>query len=184
LLDGSGERVQGSAVRARIYARLTAQMPRRQRRGINSQAKPDVYNWSIANAMKLYTYLNFGGNCREAFQFYEQHLGGKIETMLTRGQQLEGTDIPPDQRETILFARMRIGETELMGADVPQGFERMRSAYLYLSAESPEEADGAWAVLVEGAQVIVPIAETFFAIRFGMLRDRFGTLWMIIRERG
>src|ERR1035441_8372123 len=69
--------------------------------------------------MKLYTYLNYGGNCEQAFRFYEQHLGGKISMMLTHGQQPNGNDVPPNQKNTILHARIGIGETELLGADVP-----------------------------------------------------------------
>lgn len=134
--------------------------------------------------MKLYTYLNFGGNCREAFRFYEERLGGKVEILMTRAQQPGAADVPPDQADTILYARMRIGDTELMGADVPQGFERIRSAYLYLAADSVEEAERAWAALSDGGHVIMPLEESFFAERFGMVRDRFGTSWMVIRERG
>lgn len=133
--------------------------------------------------MKLFTYLNYGGNCEEAFRFYEQHLGGKIEAMMTRAQQPTPEQVPPGAENTIVFARMRIGDTVLMASDVPSGFQPMRSAYLYLSAGSTEEAERTWALLSDGGQIFMPMAETFFAVRFGMLRDRFGTSWMIIQER-
>src|SRR5690349_23902412 len=118
--------------------------------------------------MKLFTYLNYGGNCQEAFRFYEQHLGGKIEMMMTRAEQPDA-NVPPELRDTIQFARIRLGETVLMGSDVPGGFQPMRSAYLYLSMDSPEEAERIYALLSEGGQVFMPMAETFFAVRFGML---------------
>lgn len=134
--------------------------------------------------MKLYTYLNFGGNCEEAFRFYEQHLGGKITMMMTHAQQPDAQNVPPDWRNAILHARMNIGETELMGADIPPDrFQPMRSAYLSLIVGSTEEAERIYAVLSEGGQIFMPMAETFFAFRFAMLRDRFGTSWMILHER-
>ncbi len=134
--------------------------------------------------MKLHTYLNYGGNCAEAFRFYEEHLGGKITMMMTHGQQPNAENVPAERKNAIMYARMTIGETELMAADVPADvFEPMRSAYLYLSAASVEEAERVYALLSDGGQIFMPMSETFFANRFGMLRDRFGTSWMIIQER-
>ena len=69
--------------------------------------------------MKLHTYLNYGGNCAEAFRFYEQHLGGKITMMMTRAEQPNAGEMSPEWKDSILYARMSIGETELMAADVP-----------------------------------------------------------------
>jgi len=134
--------------------------------------------------MKLFTYLNYGGNCREAFRFYERHLGGKISLLMTHGQGPDAQNLAPERREDVLYARMTIGETELMGSDVPpERFQPMRSVYLYLGADSAAEAERAWGLLSEGGQIFMPMEETFFASRFGMLRDRFGTSWMIIHER-
>ena len=134
--------------------------------------------------MKLYTYLNFGGNCEQAFRFYEEHLGGKVTMMMTHGQQPNPSDVPPDWRNAILHARMSIGETELMGADIPPDrFQPMRSAYLSLITGSTEEAERVYAVLSGGGTIFMPMQETFFAYRFAMLRDKFGTSWMILHER-
>ncbi|MGB9148591.1 MAG: VOC family protein, partial [Acidobacteriaceae bacterium] len=73
---------------------------------------------------------------------------------------------------------------ELIGNDVPpEHFQPMRSAYLYLTVDTPEEADRIFAVLSEGGQVYMPLAETFFASRFAMLRDRFGVSWTLICPR-
>jgi PhnB protein len=69
--------------------------------------------------MKLHTYLKYGGNCAQAFRFYEKHLGGKITMMMTQGQQPNPKDVPSDQKNAILYARMSIGDTDLMGSDVP-----------------------------------------------------------------
>ena len=80
---------------------------------------------------------------------------------------------------------MSLGETELMGADIPPDrFQPMRSAYLTLLLESAKEAERIYALLTDQGQVFMPMEETFFALRFAMLRDRFGTSWMILCERG
>lgn len=134
--------------------------------------------------MKLYTPLNFGGNCMEAFRFYAQHLGGNITFMMTRGEAPGPDPAPTGSKDAIIHARMTIGETELIGNDVPaEIFQPMRSAYLYLAVDSAEEAERIYGLLTEGGQLFTPLAETFFASRFGMLRDRFGTSWTIIHER-
>lgn len=134
--------------------------------------------------MKLHPYLNYGGNCEQAFRFYEKHLGGKITMMMTQAQQPNAKDVPPDQRNAILYARMSIGETDLMGSDVPsERFQPMRSVYLSLSVNSIEEAERIFALLSPGGEIFMAMQETFFALRFAMLRDQFGTSWMIIHER-
>jgi len=134
--------------------------------------------------MKLNTYLNYGGNCAGAFRFYEEHLGGKITMMRTHGEQPGATNVPPERQKDILHARITLGGTELMAADVPpERFQPMRSAYLSLSVDSIEEAERIHALLSDGGQIFMPMQETYFAFRFSMLRDRFGTSWMIIYER-
>jgi PhnB protein len=134
--------------------------------------------------MKLHTYLNFGGNCKEAFQFCEQHLGGKITTMITQGEMPSPNPVPPEKRDAILHARIIIGETAIMASDVAkEQFQPMRSAYLSLNVDSIEEAERIHALLANGGQIFMPMEETFFAHRFSMLRDKFGTSWMIINER-
>ena len=133
--------------------------------------------------MKLYTHLNFGGNCEEAFRFYEQLLGGKV-TMMMRADQLPPDVKPPGDATFVIHARMSVAGVELVGNDVPaQSFKPVRSSYLYLALESSEEADRIYAALAQGGEVSMPMAETFFASRFAQLRDRFGTLWTIIHER-
>jgi PhnB protein len=128
--------------------------------------------------------FNYGGNCEQAFRFYEKHLGGEITMMMTHGQQPNAKDVPPDQKNAILYARMSIGETDLMGSDVPsERFHPMRSVYLSLSVNTSGEAERIFALLSEGGDIFMPMQETFFALRFAMLRDKFGTSWMIINER-
>jgi PhnB protein len=134
--------------------------------------------------MKLHTYLNYGGNSAQAFRFYEKHLGGKISMMMTQGEQPNAKDVPPDQKDAIFYVRMSIGETDLMGSDVPsERFQPMRSVYLSLSVNATGEAERIFALLSDGGETFMPMQETFFAHRFAMLRDKFGTSWMIIHER-
>jgi len=130
--------------------------------------------------MKLDVYLNYAGNCEQAFRFYEQHLGGKVTMMMTHGQGPNAADLPADQRNRILHARLEIGGTAVMGADVPNS-EPMRSAYLTLTLDSEEETERVYALLSDGGQVFMKMEKTFFANRFAMLRDRFGTSWMLLQ---
>lgn len=131
--------------------------------------------------MKLYTQLNFGGNCEEALRFYEKHLGGKIVTMMN---QSEAPGAPSGAGKAIIHARMDIGDTVLIANDVPGTvFQKMRSVYLYLSVDSDKEAERIHNLLSEGGEVYMPMEETFYATRFSMLRDRFGVSWTIIHER-
>jgi PhnB protein len=131
--------------------------------------------------MKLYTQLNFGGNCEEAFRFYEQHLGGKITMMMTQSQ---APGAPSGAGNAIIHARMNIGDTVLIGNDVPANvFQKMRSVYMYLALDSAEEAERVHKLLSEGGEIFMPLEETFYASRFSMLRDRFGVSWSIIHER-
>jgi PhnB protein len=132
--------------------------------------------------MQLHTYLNYGGNCEQAFRFYEQHLGGKITMLMRHGEEPVPGQVPPDWKGTVLHARMTLGGTELLGADIP-GYQPMRSAYLSLSVDSDEEAERIYGLLSDAGQIFMPMEETFFASRFAMLRDRFGTSWMLVHPK-
>ena len=131
--------------------------------------------------MKLDFYINYKGNCKKAFQFYEQHLGGKITMMSTFRDMPDGANIPEQRKDDILHARIEIGGAVLMGADIP-GAEPMRSAYLTLRVGSAVEAEKIYALLSEGGEIFMKMEQTFFASRFAMLRDKFGTSWMLLHE--
>jgi PhnB protein len=133
--------------------------------------------------MKLLTHLNFPGNCAQAFHYYERNLGGKIVALMKQSQ-TPGVSPKPGQEDAVVHARMEIGETVLIGNDVPlDRSQPMRSAYLYLSVDSAEEAERVYGLLMEGGEAYMPLQETFFASRFSQLRDQFGTLWTLINER-
>jgi len=134
--------------------------------------------------VKVDSYLNFGGNCEEAFRFYEKHLGAKIQTLMKFSQMPGPAKTPPGMEDGVLHARIVIGDTVLMASDVPPDrFKPMRSAYLSLAVDSDGDAERIFALLADGGEVFMPVQETFFASRFAQLRDKFGTLWMIIHEK-
>jgi len=134
-------------------------------------------------AARLYVQLNFGGNCQEAFEFYAKHLGGSITAMMRR-KDAPDPDPGGGSPDAIIHARVQLGQTELIGNDVPaERFQPIRSSYLYFSVESAEEAERVYSLLSEGGQVYMPLAETFFAARFAMLRDRFGVAWTVISHQ-
>jgi PhnB protein len=137
---------------------------------------------STSNSIRLDVYVNYPGHCQEAFQFYEKNLGGKITMMLTHEQQPGAANVPAEWKNAVLHARIGIGDTVLMGADIPNA-EPMRSAYLTLRFDSAKEAERIYALLSEGGEIFMKMEETFFASRFAMLRDKFGTSWMLLHER-
>ena len=132
--------------------------------------------------MELAIYLNYPGNCEQAFRFYEEHLAGRITGIVRHGEQ-PNPAIGDDWKERVLHARIEIGDTILMGADIP-GAEPMRSAYLTLFLDSAEEAERLYALLTQDGEVFMPMEQTPFANRFAMLRDRFGTSWMLLQQAG
>jgi PhnB protein len=134
--------------------------------------------------MKIYPYLNFNGNCKAAFTFYEQHLGGKITAMMTHAEAPTQQQMPPEWGSAILFARITIGDSELMASDVPPEHQKpMRSVYLSLAVADSAEAERVFSALKEGGEVLMPLQETFWAFRFGTVRDQFGVLWMINADK-
>lgn len=132
--------------------------------------------------MKLTPYVNFPGNCKEALEFYEKHLGAKIVMMGTFDTMPDHSMVPPGMEKKIIHARIMIGDTVLMASDGPK-VEPMRSAYLTLSVDSDAEAERIYAALSEGGEVFMKMGETFFAHRFGQFRDKFGINWMVIHEK-
>jgi len=132
--------------------------------------------------MDMYTYVNFAGTCREAFKYYEKHLGGKIGMLMTHADSPGPSRLGPEWKDAVLHARITIGGAELAGADIPSA-QPMRSAYLSLSPDSDADAERIYAALADGGEVLMKMEETFFASRFGQVRDRFGINWMIVRQR-
>jgi PhnB protein len=133
--------------------------------------------------MKLFTHLNFPGNCAQAFRYYEQNLGGKMLALMKQSE-APGASRTSEGEDSVLDARMELGGTVLIGNDVPSDrLQPMRSAYLYLGVDSAAEAERIYSLLLKGGEAYMPLQETFFASRFCRLRDQFGTLWTLSHER-
>ncbi|TMI72370.1 MAG: VOC family protein [Bacteroidetes bacterium] len=131
--------------------------------------------------MELNVYVNYKENCRQAFEFYEKHLGGKITSVTTFGQMLEA-NAPKERKDKIVHARMELGGAVLMGADIPNT-EPMRSAYLTLLFDNAKETERIYQILSEGGEIFMKMEKTSFAERFAMLRDKFGASWMLLCEK-
>lgn len=129
------------------------------------------------------TYLNFAGNCEEAFNLYAKVLGAKIQMMMkAEGEMLK--QCGPDFEGKIMHARMTVGQAVVMGSDSPAAYYRQPQGFsINVGVDDPAEADRIYAALAEGGAQTMPIAETFWAKRFGMCTDRFGTPWMVNCEK-
>ena len=132
--------------------------------------------------MQLDVYINYRGSCEQAFRFYEQHLGGKLRD-ITRHRGIPNPNIPADWADKVLHAQIDIGGTVLMGADIPSA-EPMRSAYLSLTLDTEADAERIYQLLGDGGEIFMKMEKTHFANRFAMLRDRFGTSWMLLHRPG
>lgn len=134
--------------------------------------------------MKLYSYLSFNGNCEAAFAFYEQVLGGKVGDKMTYGESPMADQVPEEWRDKIMHAQLILGDQELMGGDnMPEYFEEPKGTSVLIAIEDPDKAEHLFASLAENGTIKMPIQETFWAARFGMVVDQFGTPWMINCDR-
>ncbi len=134
--------------------------------------------------MQLIPYLAFNGQCETAFKFYEQCLGGKIIAMMTYGEMPSAEHTSPESRGRIMHARLQVGEAVLMGGDAPQEHvEAPRGFCVSIQIDDPGKAERIFHALAAGGTVQMPFAETFWAVRFGMVTDRFGIPWMINCEK-
>lgn len=132
-------------------------------------------------SMKLAIYVNYPGNCEEAFQFYRDHLGATSDGIIRRHGDMPNPNVPADWAGKVLHARLELGSMILMGADIPNAAP-MRSSYLTLFVDSEQEAERIYSVLAGNGEVFMKLEKTTFANRFAMLRDRFGTSWMLLHQ--
>jgi len=134
--------------------------------------------------MKINPYLNFNGNCGEAFQFYAKVLDGKNLHVMKFSDMPPGMNVAENEKNFVAHARFTAGDTTIMGSDAPGGrYNKPQGYAVNIGVDTPEEADRIFAALADGGDVGMPIAETFWAKRFGMVTDRFGTHWMVNCEK-
>jgi PhnB protein len=134
--------------------------------------------------MKMNPYLTFDGQCEEAFKFYADVLGGKIDAIMPfKGTPAE-EHMPPESRDKVMHASMTFGGGVLMGTDAPPAYRKpIQGMSVSLQLTDPQEAERLFTALAEGGTVTMPMEETFWALRFGAVTDRFGTPWMINCDR-
>jgi PhnB protein len=130
--------------------------------------------------MQLNPYLLFNGNCGEAFKFYEETLGGKIEGLFTFSGSPAAEQAPPEWGDKVMHATIAIGDHKLMGSDAPPGrYEQPKGISVSISLDDREKGERIFNALAEGGITIMPFQKTFWADGFGMCTDRFGIPWMI-----
>ena len=131
--------------------------------------------------MRLDTYLFFDGNCREAFEFYAQCLGGTVTAMSTYGEgpAKEHTDVA--YHGHIMHGCVEFGEHRVMGTDSTPGhpYRGIVGAHLVVSVDEPDRARELFELLSKDGEIEMPIDQTFWARAFGIAIDRFGVPWMI-----
>jgi len=130
--------------------------------------------------MRFTPYLNFDGQCKEAFTFYQQVFGGTLLAMQTHGDSPIAGEVPSEWHERVLHACLLVGDSMVMASDSPPGsHEPVRGLYISVHIDDPAEAERVFEALAEKGTVTMPMEKTFWAERFGMLTDRYGTPWMI-----
>ncbi len=130
--------------------------------------------------MKLNPHLNFNGNCADAYRFYEQHLGAKTLFSITYGASPMAGEFPAGYADKIMHATIEIGDVTVMGSDSPPGYYQKPDGFcVSLSFDHVAEAERVFNALAENGQVNMPLQQTFWAKKFGMLIDQFGIPWMV-----
>ena len=130
--------------------------------------------------MQVSPYLSFDGRCEAAFRFYEQCLGGRLGVMFRYADSPMAGQVPADWQDKIMHGSVTIGDLLLMGADIlPERFEAPRGFSLSMQLTNAADADRIFRELSENGTVVMPLEKTFWAERFGMVVDRFGTPWLV-----
>lgn len=135
-------------------------------------------------------YLNFDGNCKEAFEFYKSVFGGEFTHISSFGEMPsgEGYEMPEADKQKIMHVSLPIGTSILMGSDSggdwAPSLVQGNNFSVSVTAESKEEADRLFNGLADGGKVTMPLDNTFWGDYFGMLTDRFGINWMMSFNAG
>lgn len=131
---------------------------------------------------KINAYLIFNGNCREAMEFYAKNLGAELQMMPFS----EAPGTPNEAKDRIIHARMAKGEAVLMASDNMPGmpFTQGNSYWVSVDCDSLAEIERLFPAFSEGGKVSMPLQDTFWNARFGMLTDKYGVNWMFNFEKG
>lgn len=131
--------------------------------------------------MQVNPYLNFDGRCEEAFKFYEQCLGGKVECILRYSETPMAEQISPEWKNKVIHSSLKVGDqVKLMGTDCPpEHFQKAQGISVTLGIKDLKDAERIFQALSEDANITMPFQKTFWSSGFGMLVDRYGTPWMV-----
>jgi PhnB protein len=130
--------------------------------------------------MQLNPILNFNGQCEEAFKFYQECLGGTIQTMMTWGESPMADHVPAEWRDKIIHTTLVVGDTVLMGGDSPSDrYEKPAGFTVAINLDDTAQAERIFNQLAENGSVTMPLQKTFWAKLVGMAVDRFGIPWMV-----
>jgi PhnB protein len=130
--------------------------------------------------LKFNPYLSFDGQCEQAFRLYEQCLGGKISFMMKYGDSPMAEQTPPEFHKRIMHVTLTVGDQILQGADAPPGgYKEPQGFRVSINLNDAVEAERIFKALEGNGTVQMPLQETFWALRFGMVMDRFGTPWIV-----
>jgi PhnB protein len=136
--------------------------------------------------MNVQPYVFFDGKCEEALEFYKGAVGAKVDMMMRFKEapaEMQG-QMSPGSKDKVMHAAFKIGDTQILASDGEcQGKPNFQGFSLTINAANDAEADKLFAALGKGGKVTMPMSETFFASRFGMLADKFGVNWMVIAEK-
>ena len=130
--------------------------------------------------MQLQPYLYFDGQAEAALEFYKSTFGAEVMLLMRFGASPVAMPMPPGNENKVMHASFRIGDSLLQCSDGNcAGKAVFTGITLHYAAESPEAAESLFGALADGGQIQMPMMQTFFASRFGMVADRFGVSWMI-----
>jgi PhnB protein len=130
--------------------------------------------------MRMNPYLSFRGDCEAALTYYAQHLGGTLGPIFRYAGSPMAGDVPDDWQDKVMHGSVTFGDYVVMGGDVaPERYEKPQGFSLSLQITSTSEAERIFGLLSAEGMILVPLEQTFWAARFGMVVDRFGVPWMI-----
>ncbi len=130
--------------------------------------------------MHTMSYLFFNGNCAKAIEFYKSTMGAKVSGLMLNKDAPDAAARMPGGDDLVMNAMLNIGDTAIMASDAPANlYQKPQGFRLYVEVDSALEADRIFAELSDGGEMTMPIDKVFWAERFGMVDDKFGTPWMV-----
>ena len=134
--------------------------------------------------MRVIPYLDFSGRCDEAIAFYKDAINASVPFLMRFKDSPDPNSCAPGSEEKVMHCSIQVGETELFASDMQDtGKANFQGITLTLSVDSDEDAERYFTAIAEGGKVAMPLTPTFFASKFGMVDDKFGVHWIVIRQK-